>query len=144
MTYEGVAVLLAFSSLLIVIVTLSTAGYNEEYEERFELTCDELAFDKIDNPYDRATYNVYKKKCIPEELKNAPLLEIAEYFANLDCKSLATHIVKRHFNFEEAELTYKFKCGDQANIDFEPLDIKFEKSKEPKKIVEPKQNRGRN
>src|SRR3972149_1329821 len=85
--------------------------------------------DAENNDYRGGTaWDVYHKKCLPEELKKASLLEISEYFTKLDCNSLAVHIVKQHFEKEQAELIYKFKCGDPANINFTSIVIDYDKS----------------
>jgi len=140
----GWEALVIFASLITIIIILSSISYSQSYDKAELLTCDELAF-KIaeNNDYRGGTaWDVYHKKCFPEELKKASLLEISEYFTKLDCNSLAVHIVKQHFEKEQAELIYKFKCGDPANINFTSIVIDYDKS--PKIEYIPKNpNRGR-
>jgi len=140
----GWEALIIFTSLITIIIILSSISYSQSYDKAELLTCDELAF-KIaeNNDYRGGTaWDVYHKKCFPEELKKASLLEISEYFTKLDCNSLAVHIVKQHFEKEQAELIYKFKCGDPANINFTSIVIDYDKS--PKIEYIPKNpNRGR-
>jgi len=140
----GWEALIIFTSLITIIIILSSISYSQSYDKAELLTCDELAF-KIteNNDYRGGTaWDVYHKKCFPEELKKASLLEISEYFTKLDCNSLAVHIVKQHFEKEQAELIYKFKCGDPANINFTSIVIDYDKS--PKIEYTPKNpNRGR-
>ena len=136
--------LFAVFCMMTIFIILTSIGYNENYAKTELLTCDELAFEIAENNHYRGgtEWDVYHKKCFPEELKKASLLEISEYFTNLDCNELAVHIVKRHFENEQAELVYKFKCGDPANINFTSIVIDFDKS--PKTEYIPKNpNRGR-
>ncbi|HLC24938.1 MAG TPA: hypothetical protein VJJ25_04850 [Nitrosopumilaceae archaeon] len=136
--------LFIFASLITILIILSSINYSNDYAKTELLTCDELAFEIAENgDYRGGTeWDVYHKKCFPEELKKASLLEISEYFTNLDCNELAVHIVKRHFENEQAELVYKFKCGDPANINFTSIVIDYDKS--PKTEYIPKNpNRGR-
>ena len=136
--------LFAVFCMMTIFIILTSIGYNENYAKTELLTCDELAFEIAENNYYRGgtEWDIYHKKCFPEELKKASLLEISEYFTKLDCNELATHIVKRHFENEQAELIYKFKCGDPANINFTSIVIDFDKS--PKTEYIPKNpNRGR-
>lgn len=138
----GWEVLFLFAALITVIIILSSIAYSNDYAKSELLTCDELAFELAEIDYRGTEWDVYHKKCFPEELKKASLLEISEYFTNLDCNELAVHIVKRHFENEQAELVYKFKCGDPANINFTSIVIDYDKS--PKTEYIPKNpNRGR-
>ena len=140
----GWEALIIFTSLITIIIILSSISYSQSYDKAELLTCDELAFEIAENNDYRGgtAWDVYHKKCFPEELKKASLLEISEYFTKLDCNSLAVHIVKQHFEKEQAELIYKFKCGDPANINFTSIVIDYDKS--PKIEYIPKNpNRGR-
>lgn len=105
-----------------------------DYQENIrleKLTCDELAFEVADEHASSFPEQIYRKKCIPPELQKASLLEISEYFTKQSCNDLAVHIVKKHFEYKQAQIIYTFKCGDPAKIDFVPLDIHFDKSPEP-------------
>jgi len=140
---SATGLLMVFLSAVGIMFTVASGGM-EIKDPVEDLTCDELAFEIVDHPNSSFhEQDIYHKKCIPDELKRASLLEIAEYLSKLDCNELANHIVKRHFEPEQAQLIYKFKCGDPANINFESLEITFEKSPRTE-ITHEQPKRGRN
>lgn len=115
----GIVFLIA---LLVTIFASDAYDGMERTENALTMTCDELYLESA-YEYRVAAYKQCVKPIFPDGYDDVDLIE---YFGSMECKELGIHIIKKHFEHEEALDIYHVKCpGEPLNFD----DIIFEKSK---------------